>query len=157
MSGFKLAGLLRLRTRHEEAARRGLGDAQTVALQAHAAARATAERAHEAAELESGTAEAFLAAQCSRAAAFASLAAAEEAERQSHLRLDEARDQWQGARSRARAVERLAEQYDDREKAAQAHLEQVESDDRSGARFGRGPGTAAPGAAQPAHETGEPR
>ena len=43
----------------------------------------------------------------------------------------------QAARSRARAVERLAEQYEAREQAARTHVEQVESDDRSGARFGR--------------------
>jgi flagellar protein FliJ len=138
MSPFKLGGLLRLRARHEEAARRRLGSAQTTALEARAAARATAERAHDVAELESGTAQAFLVAQSSRAAAFASLADAEEAERQTEVQLDEARQLWQAARSRARAVERLAEQHEDREKAARAHIEQVESDDRSGARVGRG-------------------
>jgi flagellar protein FliJ len=137
MSAFKLAGLLRLRARHEEAARRDLGAAQTAALQAQAAARASAEHAHEVADLESGTALAFLAAQSSRAAAFASLADAEETERQSQVHLGDARDQWQAARSRARAVERLAEQHEAREQSARARLEQLESDDRSGARAGR--------------------
>jgi len=137
MSAFKLAGLLRLRARHEEAARRDLGTAQTAALQAKAAARASAEHAHEVADLESGTALAFLAAQSSRSAAFASLADADEAERQSQVRLGDARDQWQAARSRARAVERLAERHESRERSALARLEQVESDDRSGARAAR--------------------
>jgi flagellar FliJ protein len=136
MSAFKLAGLLRLRTRHEEAARRDLGDAQTAALQAKATARASAEHAHEVADLDSGTAQAFLAAQASRAAAFSSLADAEEAERQSQVQLGDARDRWQAARSRARAVERLAEQHEAREVKSRAKLEQVESDDRSGARAG---------------------
>jgi flagellar protein FliJ len=150
MSAFKLAGLLRLRARHEEAARRDLGTAQTAALQAKAAARASAEHAHEVADLESGTAQAFLAAQSSRSAAFASLADAEEAERQSQVQLGDARDQWQAARSRARAVERLAEQHEARERSALARLEQVESDDRSGARAGRaGAGDVV--------EAGEPR
>ena len=36
MSGFKLAGLLRLRARHEEAARRDLGGAQRAVLEAKA-------------------------------------------------------------------------------------------------------------------------
>jgi flagellar protein FliJ len=155
MSGFQLAGLLRLRSRREEAARRSLGEAQTAALQARATTRATAEHAHEVAELESGTAQAFLAAQSSRAAAFSSLADAEEAERQSQLQLGEAREQWQAARSQARAVERLAEQHEAREKAARAHLEQVESDDRSGARVGRtAPAARAAGAND---DAGEPR
>jgi flagellar FliJ protein len=136
MSAFKLAGLLRLRTRHEEAARRDLGDAQTAALQAKATARASAEHAHEVADLDSGTAQAFIAAQASRAAAFSSLADAEEAERQSQVQLGDARDRWQAARSRARAVERLAEQHEAREVKSRAKLEQVESDDRSGARAG---------------------
>lgn len=156
MSAFKLAGLLRLRTRREEAARRDLGDAQTAALQARATARATAEHAHEVPDLESGTAQAFLAAQSSRAAAFSSLADAEEAERQSEVQLDEAREQWQAARSRARAVERLAEQHEARDKAARAHLEQVESDDRSGARAGRG-GNGATHLAEASEHAGEPR
>jgi len=137
MSVFKLAGLLRLRARHEEAARRDLGDAQTAALRAKATARASAEHAHEVADLDSGTAQAFLAAQASRAAAFASLADAEECERQSQVQLGDARDRWQAARSRARAVERLAEQHEARETKARARVEQVESDDRSGARAGR--------------------
>jgi flagellar FliJ protein len=137
MSGFKLAGLLRLRARHEEAARRDLGQAQLAALQAKATVRANAEHAHEVAELAPGTGEAFLAAQLSRAAAFASLADAEEVERQSLTRLDDARDQWQAARSRARAVERLAEQHEAREVTARARVEQLESDDRSGAQAGR--------------------
>jgi flagellar FliJ protein len=134
MSGFKLAGLLRLRARREETARRDLGDAQMAALQAQAKVRAGAERAHEVAELQSGTAQAFLAAQSSRAAAFASLADAVEAERQSRVRVDEARDQWQEARSRARAVERLAEQHRLREISAEARVEQNEADDLAGAR-----------------------
>ena len=150
MSAFKLAGLLRLRARHEEAARRDLGAAQTAALQAKAAARASGEHAHEVADLESGTALAFLAAQSSRSAAFASLADAEEAARQSQVRLGDARDQWQVARSRARAVERLAEQHEARERSALARLEQVESDDRSGA----GAGSAETGDVV---EAGEPR
>ncbi|HET8615256.1 MAG TPA: flagellar FliJ family protein [Actinomycetales bacterium] len=137
MSGFKLAGLLRLRNRHEEAARRSLGEAQLAALQAQAAVRASAEHAHEVADLDSATAQAFLAAQCARAAAFAQLADSHEVERQSAVRLDEARDSWQAARSRARAVEKLAEQHAAREVKEQARLEQVESDDRSGARVGR--------------------
>lgn len=137
MSTFKLAGLLRLRARHEEAARRDLGGAQRAVLEAKAAVRATAEHAQDVADLDSGPAQAFLAAQCSRAAAFAQLASAEEVERQSHLRLDEARDRWQAARSRARAVERLAEQHEQREAREHARLEQVEADDRAGARAGR--------------------
>lgn len=134
MSAFKLAGLLRLRTRHEEAARRGLGDAQRATLEAKAVVRAGVDHAHEVSELPSGTGEAFLAAQASRAAAFAQLAAAEEAERQSLVRLDEARDEWQAARSRARAVERLAEQHAAREEGEARRHEQLEADDRSGAR-----------------------
>lgn len=137
MSTFKLTGLLRLRTRHEEAARRDLGDAQRAVLEARAAVRASAEHAHAVADLEPGTAQAFLAAQCSRAAAFAQLATAEEVERQTLVRLDDARDQWQAARSRARAVERLAEQHQARELKERARQEQVESDDRSGAQAGR--------------------
>lgn len=137
MSVFKLAGLLRLRNRHEEAARRDLGGAQRAALEAKAAVRASAEHADGVAELESGTAEAFLAAQAARSAAFASLADAVEAERQSQVRLGEARDQWQEARSRARAVERLAEQHQLREITAQSRLEQNEADDLAGARAGR--------------------
>jgi flagellar FliJ protein len=137
VSAFKLAGLLRLRARHEEAARRDLGEAQRSLLEAKAASRASAEHAHEVAELDSGTAQAFLAAQASRAAAFAQLASAEEAERQSLVRLDEARDQWQAARTRARAVERLAEQHEAREIKEQARLEQVEADDRAGAQADR--------------------
>jgi flagellar FliJ protein len=137
MSVFKLTGLLRLRARHEEAARRDLGEAQRQLLEAKAASRASAEHAYELAEPDSGTAQAFLAAQCSRAAAFAQLAIAEEAERQSLVRLGEARDQWQAARSRARAVERLAEQHAERELKEQARLEQVEADDRAGAKANR--------------------
>jgi flagellar FliJ protein len=137
MSAFKLAGLLRLRARHEEAARRDLGEAQRAVLEAKAAVRSTADHAHEVADLESGTAQAFLAAQSARAAAFAQLASAEEVERQSLVRLDEARDQWQAARSRARAVERLEEQHEEREAHERGRLEQVESDDRAGARAGR--------------------
>lgn len=137
MSAFKLTGLLRLRARHEEAARRDLGEAQRQLLEAKAATRASADHAHEVAELDSGTAQAFLAAQSSRAAAFAQLAAAQEAERQSLVRLDDARDQWQAARSRARAVERLAEQHEARELKERSRLEQVESDDRAGARASR--------------------
>jgi flagellar FliJ protein len=137
MSTFKLAGLLRLRNRHEEAARRSLGEAQLASLQAKAAVRADAQHAHEVADLDSGTAQAFLAAQCARAAAFAQLSDSQELERQSAVRLDEARDQWQAARSRARAVERLSEQHEAREQKEQARLEQVESDDRSGARTAR--------------------
>jgi len=149
MSAFKLAGLLRLRARHEEAARRDLGAAQAAALQAQAAARASAEHAHDVADLESGTAQAFLAAQSSRAAAFASLADAEEAERQSQVQLGDARDQWQAARSSARAVERLAEQHEAREQAARARLEQLESDDRSGARASQSEPAAAGQAGEP--------
>jgi flagellar FliJ protein len=137
MSAFKLAGLLRLRNRHEEAARRELGQAQMAALQAKAAVRANEQHAQDVAELESGTGYAFLAAQSSRAAAFASLADSVEAERQSQVSLVSAREQWQSARSRARAVERLAEQHQLLEVAVRARAEQVEADDLAGARADR--------------------
>ncbi len=138
MTGFRLAGLLRLRTLREDQARSALAQTQTRVATASYEAGLRAGVVARAAAPDGGRAPVFLAAVAARSAEVSSLTAALAAEQLARADVDAARSSWAAARNRTRVVQRLAERHHEQVRAEQDRLDQHESDDRSGTAVARG-------------------
>jgi flagellar protein FliJ len=135
MSGFRLAALLRLRGLQEDAALAGLGRARHELRSAADATTAHREAVRTAGPAPSGPAAVFLAGAASRAALAVAVSDSVVLEQTAGEEVEIARSGWQNARSRSRAVARLADKYEEERRADLARRDQAESDELAAARW----------------------
>jgi flagellar protein FliJ len=135
VSGFRLAALLRLRTMQEDDALAGLGRAQQTLAAAGLASGAAREAVRAAGPAPSGSAAVFLAGAAARAALAVAMSDSAALEDAAGRDVDTARGAWQDARSRSRAVGRLAEKHKEQQQADLARREQAQADELTSARW----------------------
>ena len=137
MSGFRLVGLLRVRTLREDRAA-----AELALLQARAANASRRASDHQrvvsgAAAAASGSTATFLASVAARTAEVSALTEALALQSQAQSDVVVGQDSWLAARNRTRVVQRLAERHEDEQRRARDRSEQHEADERSGAIVAR--------------------
>jgi flagellar FliJ protein len=135
MSGFRLAALLRLRGLQEDTALAGFGQARHDLLAAQAATTAQREAVRATGPAPSGPAAVFLAGAASRAALAVAVSGSVVLEQTAGEEVEIARSGWQIARSRSRAVARLADKYEEERRVDLARRDQAESDELAAARW----------------------
>lgn len=135
MSAFRLSALLRLRSMQEDDALAGLGRAQQSLTSAGAATTAARQAVRAAGPAPSGPAEVFLAGAAARAALAVAVTESVASEESAVREVNAARGAWQDARSRSRAVGRLAEKQKEQQRADQARREQAQADELTSARW----------------------
>ena len=144
MTGFRLAGLLRVRTLREERAR-----AELALVQARAATASRRAAEHErvvlgASSVASAGTPMFLASVAARSAEVSALTDALVLQSLAQSDVAVARDAWLAARNDSRVVQRLAERHADEQRRARDRSDQHEADERSGSTMAR--------ARQPRHQ-----
>jgi flagellar protein FliJ len=135
MSGFRLSALLRLRSMQEDDALAGFGRAQQTLASAGAAATAARKAVRAVGPAPSGPAAVFLAGAAARAALAVAVTESVALEEAAARDVDAARGAWQDARSRSRAVGRLAEKYEEERRGDMARREQAQADELTSARW----------------------
>jgi flagellar FliJ protein len=138
MSTFGLTGLLRLRGLREDEAAAALAAAEREAAAADERARSSAERLSASTLPSAVDTATFLAAAASRLSLSSLLT--EDTDRLGVARAVAAgrREEWSRARQDERAVERLQEHHEERERAADLRTEQVALDEIAARRRGEG-------------------
>jgi flagellar FliJ protein len=135
VSGFRLAALLRLRSMQEDDALAGLGRAQQTLAAAGLATTAARQAVRAAGPAPSGSAAVFLAGAAARAALAVAVSDSAALEEAAGRDVGAARGAWQNARSRSRAVGRLAEKHEEQRRTDLARREQAEADELASARW----------------------
>ncbi len=132
MSGFTLAGLLRLRQVQEDRAAAELGHAERERIRSQERARTTSDRLAASYVPFEADDRTWLAAAASRLTLGALLEEDEQQLAAAAERADERRAEWTLARRAERSVERLEEHHEERERAAELRSEQQALDEIAG-------------------------
>jgi len=135
VSAFRLAALLRLRAMQEDDALAGLGRAQQALASAGVATTAAREAVRVAGPAPDGSAAVFLAGAAARAALAVAVSDSVALEQAAARDVYAARGTWQDARSRSRAVGRLADKHEEQRRVDLARREQAEADELASARW----------------------